>query len=88
MSYKQPKHRTYLESDMVKKAYIVVDLVPEASQVSNSQIEREIKKEAQIPWSREIEKVSIEEVENPYKELRGHGFSKKVARNIVRFYEG
>ena len=66
---------------MQKKAIITIKLVPEASQVSNSQIEKEIKKEAQIPWCKEIEKVSIEE-------LRGRGFSKKVARNIVRFHEG
>jgi len=73
---------------MQKKAVITIKLVPEASQASNSQIEKEIKREAQIPWCRKIEKVSIEEVEDCYEELRGHGLSKKVARNIVRFYEG
>lgn len=52
---------------MRKKAIILIKLVPEASQVSKSQIEKEIKKEAQIPWCREIEKVSIEELEDCYR---------------------
>jgi len=50
---------------MQKRAIITIRLVPEASQASNSQIEKEIKKEAQIPWCQGIEKISIEE-------LKGH----------------
>jgi uncharacterized protein (UPF0335 family) len=73
---------------MRKKVIITVKLVAEASKESNNKIEREILKDSKIPWCREIEKVTIEEVENPYKELRGHGLSKKVARNVVRFYRG
>jgi uncharacterized protein (UPF0335 family) len=65
---------------MQKKAIIMISLVPEASQASNSQIEEEIKNEAQIPWCQEIEEISIEE-------LRGHGFSKKAERDIVRSYK-
>jgi len=45
---------------MQKKVIITIKLVPEASQASNSQIEKEIKKEAQIPWCHKIEKISIE----------------------------
>jgi len=45
---------------MQKKAIIIIKLVPEASQVSKGQIEKEIKSEAQIPWCRKIEKVSVE----------------------------
>jgi len=45
---------------MTKKAIIVISLVSEASEVSNSQIEREILKDTQIPWFREIEKVKVE----------------------------
>ncbi|KPV63001.1 MAG: hypothetical protein AOA66_1071 [Candidatus Bathyarchaeota archaeon BA2] len=64
---------------MNKKAFIVVSLVPEASQAPNSQIEKEIKREAKILWCREIEKISVKEAEDCYEELRGHGLSKKVA---------
>jgi uncharacterized protein (UPF0335 family) len=72
---------------MGKKALISVKLIPESSEVSSSQIEKEIKKKAQIPWCTEIEKVSIEEVEDCYEELREQGLSRKVARNVVKFYE-
>jgi len=72
---------------MAKKATIIISLVPEASEVANEEVEKEIRKEAQIPWCREIERVSIEELEDCYEELREHGLSKKVARNVVSFYE-
>ena len=73
---------------MSKKAIITIQLVPEAKEEKNEVIRDQIMKESSIPFCAEIEKVTIEEVENPYKELRGHEFSKKVARNIVWFYEG
>lgn len=44
---------------MPKKAIITVKLVSEASEVPNSQIEKEILKDAQIPWCREIVKVTV-----------------------------
>ncbi len=44
---------------MPKKAVIIIELVPELSQTSNGQIEKEILKEAQIPWSAKINKVEI-----------------------------
>lgn len=43
---------------MPKKAIITVKLVSEASEVPNSKIEREIK-DSQIPWCREIVKVTV-----------------------------
>lgn len=46
---------------MRKKAIIKVNLVPESAEMSNSQIEREIRKEASIPWVSEIEKVTVVE---------------------------
>ena len=73
---------------MTKKATITISLVPEAEITDDKEIERQIKEESSIPFCAEVKKVIIEKVENPYKELRGHGFSKRVARNIVRFYEG
>jgi uncharacterized protein (UPF0335 family) len=72
---------------MRKRAIILVSLVPEA-QEEDEEIRDQIMKESFIPLCAEIEKVTIQEVEDCYKKLRGHGFSKKVARNIVRLYEG
>lgn len=46
---------------MKKKAVIEVELVPESADVPNSQIEKEIREEASIPWMKEIKKVAIVE---------------------------
>jgi len=67
---------------------IMISLVPEAEITDNKEIEKQIKEESSIPFLAEVEKVTIEEVENPHKQLRGYGFSRKTARNIVRFHEG
>jgi hypothetical protein len=45
---------------MPKKAIIIIELVIESSEVSDSQIEQEILAEAQIPWCAKIEKVTVE----------------------------
>lgn len=44
---------------MGKKAVITVKLVPEASGVPNSQIKKEILKDIQVPWSKEIVDVTV-----------------------------
>jgi hypothetical protein len=44
---------------MPKKAIIILELVNESSEASNSQIENEILAEAQIPWCAKINKVEI-----------------------------
>jgi len=44
-----------------EKAIIKVNLVPESAEISNRQIEREIRKDAWIPWVSEIEKVTVVE---------------------------
>jgi hypothetical protein len=72
----------------MKKATITANLVPEAETTDNKEIEKQIKKESVIPFLAEVEKVTIEEAENPHKQLRGYELSKKTARNIVSFYEG
>jgi len=41
-----------------------------------------------LPLLGEVEKVTVEETENFYKQLRRYGISKNMGRNIVRFYEG
>jgi hypothetical protein len=71
-----------------KKATITANLVPEAEMADNKEIEKQIREESVIPFLAEVEKVTIEEAENPQKQLRGYGVSKKTARNIVRFYGG
>ncbi|MFP3984966.1 MAG: hypothetical protein ACLFU9_03235 [Candidatus Bathyarchaeia archaeon] len=54
----------------MKKAIIVVKLVPESSSVSDSQIVKEILAEAKIPWAEKIEKVTVSRnVQNSLKEI-------------------
>lgn len=43
----------------MKKAVIVVKLVPEGTGVNDSQIVKEILAEAKIPWAEKIEKVTV-----------------------------
>jgi len=45
----------------MKKALIMVKLVPESSKESNSRIEKEIRKNSQISWCNQIEKVEVVE---------------------------
>ena len=71
---------------MVKKAHIIINLLPEASKASTIQIEEKIRNEAKIPWCNNIEEVSIEDVETSYIELKNHGISSNVARNLVELY--
>jgi len=40
-----------------------------------------------LPLLAEVKKVTAEETENLYKQLKKHGIS-KTAQNIVKFYEG
>jgi hypothetical protein len=70
---------------MVKKAHIIINLQPEASKASTIQIEEKIRNEAKNPWCKNIE-VSIEDGEASYIELKNHGVSSNVARNLVDFY--
>jgi hypothetical protein len=71
---------------MYKKAFIVINLLPEASEASTIQIEERIRKEAKIPWCKQIEEVSIEDVEKSYMKLKKYGISSNVARNLVDLY--
>jgi hypothetical protein len=71
---------------MVKKVHIVISLLPKASMASVIQIEETIKKEATIPWCKQIEEVLIEDNEETYMNLKKHGVSSNVARNLVDLY--
>jgi hypothetical protein len=71
---------------MVKKAIIIINLLPEASKASNIQIEKKIRKEAKIPLCNNIEQVSVEDTEASYMKLKKHGISSNVARNLVDLY--
>ena len=71
---------------MVKKAHIIINLLPEASKASPIQIEKKIKEEAKIPWCKQIEEVSIEDIETSYMKLKNHGISSNVARKLVDLY--
>ena len=71
---------------MVKKAHIVINLLPEASNASIIQIEEKIKNEPKIPWCTEIEKVTIEDIDSSYMNLKNHGISNNVAKNLMDLY--
>ena len=71
---------------MVKKAHIVINLLPEASDASIIQIEEKLKNEAKIPWCKEIEKVLVEDIDASYVNLKNHGVSSNVAKNIMDLY--
>lgn len=43
----------------MKKATIVVELVDEATETPNAQIEKEIREDAKIPWMKNIASVHI-----------------------------
>ncbi|MBE3115580.1 hypothetical protein IMZ68_00080 [Candidatus Bathyarchaeota archaeon] len=44
---------------MAKKAIIILELGYESAQASNSQIEKDIRAEAQIPWCTKINKIEV-----------------------------
>jgi hypothetical protein len=71
---------------MTKKAHIVINLLPAASEASVIQIEERIRNEAKIPWCKQIEEVSIDDDEESYMKLKKHGVSGNVARNLVDLY--
>jgi len=71
---------------MPKKVIIVINLQPEASKASTTQIEERVRNEAIIPWCKNIEEVTIEDVEASYTELRKYGISSNVAQNLVDLY--
>jgi hypothetical protein len=71
---------------MVKKAHIVINLLPGVYNASIIQIEEKIKNEAKIPWCTEIEKVTIEDIDSSYMNLKNHGISSNVAKNLMDLY--
>jgi hypothetical protein len=71
---------------MPKKAHITFNLLDEASKLSVIQIKEKIIKEAKIPWCKNIEEVSVENIEASYRELKKQGFSENVAQNIMDLY--
>ncbi len=42
-----------------KKAILVIELGYESTQASNTQIEKDIQKEAQIPWCSRIRRIDV-----------------------------
>jgi len=61
----------YSVTEQMKKALIVVKLVPESSKESNSRIEKKILENSQIPLGTDIEKVEVVEIDsNPYMQKR------------------
>ena len=71
---------------MVKKAHIIINLLPEASKASIIQIKEKIRNEAEIPWCKNLEEVSIADNEETYMILTKQGVSSNVARNLVDLY--
>ena len=71
---------------MVKKAHIIINLLPEASDTPTSQIEERIKNKATIPLCQKIEKVFVEDVDASYLNLKNHGIPSNVAKNLMDLY--
>ena len=46
----------------MKIAIVVVRLVPEGDEVTDSQIEKEIREDSTIPWTKQIEKVVVSKI--------------------------
>lgn len=71
---------------MTKRAHITIDLISEASDVSTIQIVNKIRKEANIPWCKDIIKVAIEDDDTTFENWKKHGISKNVAHNLLDLY--
>ncbi|MCW4016707.1 MAG: hypothetical protein NWF06_10090 [Candidatus Bathyarchaeota archaeon] len=71
---------------MPKKAHITVNLLPEASKSTTTQIKGRIRNNAKIPLCKEIEAITIEDIDASYENLKKHGISSNVARNLMDLY--
>ena len=71
---------------MSKKIHILINLLPEALEESLDQIKETIKREAKIPFCKQIEKITIEDTEEPYNNMKKHGISSNVAQNVMDLY--
>jgi hypothetical protein len=71
---------------MPKKATIIINLLPEASNSSIIQIENKIRNEASIPLCMSIEKIAIEDINATYRSWEKQGISNKVARALMELY--
>ena len=71
---------------MTKKVHIIAELLPETSKMPITQIEETIRTEAKIPCCTEIKEVTIEDIDESYKNLKKHGVSDNAARNLMDLY--
>jgi hypothetical protein len=71
---------------MPKKAFISIDLTPEAYAAPADQVVKTIKHEAKIPFCKQIEKVTLDDITDSYTNLKKHGISSNVAQNIIDLY--
>jgi hypothetical protein len=71
---------------MPKKANITISLLPEASNKKDNEIQTRIKNEANIPLCQKIEQITVEDHNESYINLKKHGISNTVARNLMELY--
>ena len=71
---------------MTKKVLIIVSLLAEASKSTITQIEKRIRNDASIPWCKNIEKVTIQDIDTSYKNLRKQGIPSNIARTLIKLY--
>jgi hypothetical protein len=71
---------------MFKKAKILINLNSEASKFSKLQIEEIIRKQSNIPLCEKIDKISIEDTDISFMNLKNKGISHNVAKNIMNLY--
>jgi hypothetical protein len=69
-----------------KKIHILINLLPDAFEASVDQIKETIKREAKIPFCKQIEEITIEDTEEPYNNMKKHGISSNVAQNVMDLY--
>ena len=73
---------------MTKKVHIIAELLPEASKTPITKIEEMVRNETKIPWCNEIKEVTIEDIDESYKNLKKHGVSGNIARKLIDLYTG
>ena len=71
---------------MTEKAIIIINLLPEASTTTWIQIEEEIRRKANIPWCKNIEKIAIDDIDTIVNNWEKQGISVKAAQALKNLY--
>jgi hypothetical protein len=72
---------------MPKEAITMICIVEESHEATNEQIEMEIRKEAKIPWCRQIKNVTIKMRCEKYAKIKGKGLQTRNRRENQSFIQ-